>query len=209
VDPDGRFPFNIHSEIVNEAILGKSYYFTPIRKTLVTCAGYIADFKHASNNMVHLDNMKGYTSIATAYNNAVKSFKSNINKGGWEVAGISLHTVADFYSHSNYIELYREYARENHLSMAIEDIPTFSEAQNDSKLVDFLKDKDFRTGTYGDGPLAYIRDKISKDPMSHNKTNKDNKNTSAGRIQYNDTATMYDAALAVAKKDTKNIVNEK
>jgi len=43
----------------------------PNLKTLVTCAGYIADFKHASNNMVHLGNMKGYTSIATAYNNAV------------------------------------------------------------------------------------------------------------------------------------------
>jgi len=206
-DPDGRFPISIHVELVNNAISMKSYYFTPIRGQLLRGTGMVADINHMSNSMVHLDNMKGYASISKAYNNAFNGFKTNSIQGKWEDAGVSLHTVADFYAHSNYIELYQQYADANNLSMDVDDIPTFSEAQKDKKLMNFLKEKDFKTGTYGSGPFALIKDKFTSDKNAHKYMNKDTNDSHAGSVKYNKNATMYDAAKAVAQKEINKIVN--
>jgi RHS repeat-associated protein len=207
-DPDGRFPISIHAELVNTAISNKSYYFTPLRGQLLRGAGVVADIKHMDDSRVHMDNMSGYTSISKAYNTAVGGFKTNTSKGDWTQAGVSLHTVADFYAHSNYIELYKEYAKANNLSMEVDAIPTFSEAQKDKKLMGYLKENGLKTGTYGSGIFAYIKDKFSKDPNSHGQMNKDTNDSPAGAQTYNSSATMHEAAKAVAQKEINAIVNE-
>ena len=207
-DPDGQFPISIHVEIVDNAISGKGYYYTPLRGRLLRGTGVVADIKHMDDSRVHMDNMSGYTSIAKAYNTTVSSFKTNTSKGDWTQAGVSLHTVADFYAHSNYIELYQDYAEENGLSMDVDDIPTFSEAQKDEKLMGYLKENGLKTGTYGSGIFAYLKDKFSKDPNSHGRMNKDSNNSEAGAKSYNSKATMHEAAKAVAQKEINTIVNK-
>jgi RHS repeat-associated protein len=207
-DPDGRFPISIHVEMVNNAIANKGYYYTPLRSQLLRGTGVVADINHMDNSRVHMDNMSGHTSISKVYNAAVSGFKTNISKGNWSQAGVSLHTVADFYAHLNYIELYKEYAKENNLSMEVDDIPTFSEAQKDENLMGYLKENGLKTGTYGSGIFAYLKDKFSKDKNSHGQMNKDTNDSPAGSKAYNSKTTMHEAAKSVAEKEIKTIVNK-
>ena len=65
--------------------------------------------------------------------------------------------VEYFYSHSNYITLYQEYAKENQLSMDIDIIPTLSDAIKNTDLMNFIEMKGgLKTGSYDTG---YLEDK--------------------------------------------------
>jgi len=114
--------------------------------------------------------------------------------GRYEFAGVKLHAIADFYSHSNYIPLYQEYATKNGLSMDINDIPTFSEAMNNPDLMKFLGDNDFRTGSFP-----------ASGKNSHAKMNLD-ENKGKGAESYNGKNTMHEAAKATAQKDLNKTV---
>ena len=96
------------------------------------------------------------------------------------------------------------YAKKNGLSMDIKDIPTFSEAMNDPKLSNFLKENGLRTGTYGGSKLGaignYLKDMFSTDPNSHGQMNLDF-NLGKGKLPFNDSTTLNKAALHVAQKD--------
>ena len=50
-------------------------------------------------------------------------------------AGENLHTIADFYSHSNYVELYQSYVEKNGLSTDVNDIKPYSEMMNDESFM--------------------------------------------------------------------------
>ncbi len=208
-DHDGRFPIDIHKELVNNAISNKPYY-SQGRERLLKGAGFIADFKYMNNSLVHMDNMSNFSDIVNVYNNAFTEFSAMAEKGNWTGAGLALHTVADFYAHSNYIELYKQYAKKNNLSDDINDIPTFSEAQKDEKLMSYLKDNGLKTGTYGSGPFEYIKDSYTNDPNAHGRLNKDKNDTYAGSKKYNNngTITMHEAAKRVAQKELNNIVDK-
>ncbi len=208
VDPDGRFPFKMHKEMVCSA-LSRSCLSPVSKRQMLAGTSTTADIKYASIGMVHLDNMKGgYSSIATAYNNAKNNFVNNMNQGNYEDAGVNLHTVADFYSHSNYIPLYNQYAKENNLSMDVNDIPTFSDAMNNPDLSKFLEDNGLSTGSYGDGILAYPKDKFFGKEGSHGKMNLDSNNSPAGKQLYNGKNTMHEAAKAAAQKELNKLVKE-
>ena len=118
-----------------------------------------------------------------------------MDKGHYRRAGISLHTVADFYAHSNYIDLYSEYANENKLSMNIDDIPTFSDAMNDEKFMKFVEENGgLKTGAFpGWGK------------KSHKKMNKDSNDSFNGGSPYNKNnpagSTKHEAARSVSEKD--------
>src|SRR5574344_845448 len=46
VDEDGRFPIDVHTQMVNNALATKSYYFTPIRSHILRGAGIVADISN-------------------------------------------------------------------------------------------------------------------------------------------------------------------
>ncbi len=208
VDPNGEFPISVHAQMVNIAISGTSYYYTPIRSQILRGTGVVADIVNMSNAIVHMDNMRGYDNIKTAFNNVKNSFSEYMQNGNYEKAGVSLHTIADFYAHSNYIPLYQEYAESNGKSMDINDIPTFSEAMKDPSLSKFLDEKGLKTGNYGEGPLAYPKDKMSDDPNSHGQMNMDTNGSPNGGTPYNNKNSRYEAAKAVAQKELNKIVDE-
>ena len=52
--------------------------------------------------------MVGYESLSNAYNNLQNSFQEHMGEGKYTKAGVDLHGIADFYSHSNYIDLYKK-----------------------------------------------------------------------------------------------------
>ena len=119
-----------------------------------------------------------------------------------------MHSIADFYSHSNYIDLYQQYVTANPgTSTSIYDIPTLSEAMQNPELMDFIESKGgLKTGTF-----SMFNPKSSKEG-SHNKMNLDTKDpikSPKGAEKYNNRgATKHDAARAVAEKDLKQMAGE-
>ena len=205
LDPDGKFPITTHVNMVWEASAGLEISMT---NRIIMCyeTSIQSDIVYWKQSSVHLDGFNQYgpnnpTNLQSAYNNAVNDCSDFISKGDYVNAGVALHTIADFYSHSNYIELYAEYAMASELSSDIKDIPTFSEAQKDEKLMSFLNCK-LKTGIYPD-------DKNNLE-NSHKGMTKDSKRKGKGGTQYMNTIhTMHDAAKEVAAKETRQILEGK
>ncbi len=202
VDPDGNFPATTHANIVWKASAGLGI---SIANRIKMCYGasFQSDIIHWKITSVHLDGYNQYgpnkpTDLQSAYNNAINDYSKFISIEDYANAGEALHTISDFYSHSNYIELYAEYAEANNLPSDIRDIPTFSEAQKDEKLMSFLKGK-LKTGIFPD-------DKKNLE-NSHKGMTKDSKRKGNGGTQYMNTIhTMHDAAKETALKETHQVM---
>lgn len=214
VDPDGKFPIGMHENMVRMA-LSKSIISSYATECIAMGTSYRADVRGSSNSRLHLDNMSGYKSISNLYNEAKQNFRAEMNKGvqiggrNYYQAGESLHTIADFYSHSNYIELYKNYAIENNIKLDINTIPTFSEAMTNPQLKEYLENNGLKTGTYGEGMLAYPKDKMSEDKNSHGQMNLDSPETPSGKKIFSGKITMHEAAQTVAQKDLENTTNNR
>ena len=203
VDLDGKFPIipRTHQKMVFKTFKDSKLSFGAISQ-LIFGTGIISDFGNMSNNSVHLDNMTGTISIANVYIATTNAFMTQMHAGNYVDAGVSLHTIADFYAHSNYIEQYSDYARTHDLSMDIKDIPTFSEAMKDKKFMQYLESNGgLRTGEYEN----VIKDYMSNDKKSHKYINKDTPNSINGSAPYDKDnpmgPTRYEAAKVVSQKD--------
>lgn len=121
VDPDGNFPWDVHVKIVSDALNNKRFdsYAT---KIILFGTGKYADWVLFPFSNVHLDNKSGFANIAKSYSSAISKAISHLSNGNYLRAGKNLHTIADFYSHSNYVDLYGQYATEKGLTMVPEQI---------------------------------------------------------------------------------------
>jgi len=180
IDPTGGFLIDVHKRIVQTAFAqakrkeqtkdirsyryaiygsGKSIYVGSVAAPDVrTLPWYLGGGGQPSVEKEHFDNMN-YSQITTNFNTInkkidaltiqYKSGKITASHLGKEV-GEYFHAIQDFYSHSNYIELYKQMYGETDFSQ----IPTFQEAISLDKYKDFanlLKDN-LKTGTYpGEG----------------------------------------------------------
>ena len=201
VDPNGEFPMSMHAQMVSNAFKNSSLSSGVIKKVKFG-ASVIADGLNVFTSFVHMDNMTGTSSIVSLYNAAKSAFTAQMGEENYMVAGVALHTVADFYSHSNYIDLYSEYADKNGLSMDIDDIPTFSDAMNDKNFMKFVeKSGGLKTGIFP-----------GKGERSHKEMNMDSNDSSNGGSPYNEKnptgPTKHEAARRVAQKELNNMVKE-
>ena len=201
VDPNGEFPMSMHAQMVSNAFKNSSLSSGVIKKVKFG-ASVIADGLNVFTSFVHMDNMTGTSSIVSLYNAAKSAFTTQMGEENYMVAGVALHTVADFYSHSNYIDLYSEYADKNGLSMDIDDIPTFSDAMNDKNFMKFVeKSGGLKTGIFP-----------GKGERSHKEMNMDSNDSSNGGSPYNEKnptgPTKHEAARRVAQKELNNMVKE-
>ena len=200
VDPNGEFPIKIHKELVSNAFKLNPVGDKTLRK-IQYGNGIKADVFHAFRSSTHMDNMKGTKPIAEAYQKAMSDFQGNMQAGNYVDAGENLHTIADFYSHSNYVELYQGYAEKNGLSTDAEDIRPFSEMMNDEKFMEFVNGEGggLKTGEYS------VLRHWSKDPESHYMNNLDKPTSKNGRKEYGN-SNRHNAARSAAQKEINNIV---
>jgi RHS repeat-associated protein len=209
LDPDGKFPIPLHWKLISNAF-SKTTMPQKTANMIAFWGSLYADaFAHKD---IHLDNKFDFKSIASGYILAKYNFMKGMQLGNFTRAGESLHTIADFYSHSNYISLYRIYAFREGLSNDIDDIPTFSEAMNNPALSGFLYmlEKELKTGTFGEGSVAieWLKDRYSNDVNSHGQNNLDSPNSPKGKLPYFTEGSLHDAARATAQKDLDQIVTE-
>lgn len=198
VDPNGEFPIKIHKAIVSTAFGSQAcgYKFEQIQYG----NSIRADVFHAPRSATHMDNMKGTRTITVAYKKAMSEFQSNMKAENYSDAGENLHTIADFYSHSNYVELYQGYVEENGLSTDVNDIKPYSEMMNDESFMNYVEENGgLRTGEYS---LFKHR---SKDPKSHYMNNLDSPNSKKGGERYGN-SNKHSAARNAAQKEINKLV---
>ena len=136
VDPDGNFPVQIHREIV-ERSLGNNIS-SNVRNGLLFGAGRYSDWLHPGDASLHMDNMEGTGSIQELFNEHRQNFSENFQVGNYVAAGANLHAIADFYSHSNYVDLFLQYAVSRGESTQAGEIKPFSEMMDNSDFMDFV-----------------------------------------------------------------------
>ena len=212
VDPDGNFKRPIH-EIITENAFNNSYlgeaWGNLFKSSVKYGASFYADIIGGASNW-HFDGKENYSEVISVWKDLsieVRNIVSDLdilNKefGGRDAIrfGKAIHTVQDFYSHSNYVELYIKYYKvlngESPKSVPIFDVNNGGSI--DEKFKQILKDE-LRTGDFHliDNEVfnPFFSDRI-KQPTSHNKMNKDNADTEAGKLA-KDTATEH----------TKQIIN--
>ena len=121
-----------------------------------------------------------------------------------------MHTIADFYSHSNYIDLYVEYAGDN---FDANKIPTLTESMNNEELSGFKAtlENNLKTLEYGKGTNTKNPDG-SKNTNHHNNSNLDSPNKrlfqgGKGHETIKGTDVKYhDAAANVATKEITDLL---
>jgi RHS repeat-associated protein len=197
IDPDGKFAISIHKNITRQAMAGAgivpktSSFF---HRDLVWGATIGADVLGAASDW-HFDGRANYSAVQARWsslNNDIATTSANIgggNKllGGSDVRhlGKLIHNVQDFYAHSNYVELYIEYYQGANDGMLPTSVPIYDDGVKNADFNSLLKDR-LRTGDFHitDNEKIDINPfrEHANSPTSHNKMNKDNANTYAGKL---------------------------
>ena len=193
IDPNGSFDIKIHVAMVKEK--ANENGIKRLKTALLSYGtGIHSDIFLFAISNVHIDGKHNSNDIVSLYNKAFDGAVKDIKNGRYIRAGRELHTIADFYSHSNFLEVYADYAYENGIDVTLDNIPTLTEAQNDSKLWNYMQDK-LETGDYS------IINPKSTDGKSHNKMNKDNPDSEKGSESFGKTGlTFHEVAKKVATK---------
>ena len=234
-DPSGGFKVPIHKDITllayayamghSSIAWAKEQFFGP---DLAYGVGEHSDWFHPLDEGRHFDGMD-FNAINNNWQGINKEIDNinigwfNKSAGGWDVVqlGKSLHAVQDFYSHSNYVELYIEYYRKNNNDAmpAIGEIPTYDEVvENTEKYADFsntyLKPR-LHTGDFGGA--GYVLDK-EKDIQETHEKGKDHHDDlakddlSMGKKVTNskgETLNTHTAARDVATRHSTKIIKKK
>lgn len=202
------FPLEKHCELVEQAAnnvknprkKGKGERWVENFSTSI-----VADVLLMSNRKVHFTSVNKFDNIFERYEKTKKTLKH----ARYFRAGVNKHTICDFYSHSNYILLFFEYAQQNKLLIKKpEDIPTFTEAVENQKWSGFkgyIQDK-LKTGQVAWGLIGVLNDLVTKNPDSHQETSlDDNEKKMGGKTAYFDSknrkVTMSEAAASVALRE--------
>ena len=212
VDPKGKFSISIfdggiHGEILVKSIgaLNSGLFGTDFKTDLFQ--GVVdADVLGFLIEKVHFDNLENFSQVKNAWSNLNKELDDDLKHINTEestvrnvIFGVHLHTVADFYAHSNYVELYIDYYMDKCDALPTS-VPIYDVGIQDEDFKAILRDK-LRTGGFNlvDNEKFSIynfglsADRISSlgmenmgnyysDEKSHYNINKDNADTYAGQL---------------------------
>jgi RHS repeat-associated protein len=204
IDPKGNFPVDIHYDITYRA-LGKFGLHYIEKRNIAWDASVTSDLFFMKRESVHLDNYTDFDGILKVYNSAV--LKTNIaakNENFNTKAAIAMHTILDFYSHSNYVSIYMEYLKKEKLPFNMDEVPTLQDVLKDDKYSgfrDMLQDQ-LRTGTYGKG--------ADKDALEyHDNMSLDSPNKGMGKKPVEGTEYNYhDVGVKVSEKALKQALEQ-
>jgi len=198
IDPDGRFKIPVHMRIISNAFKNSglsSGWKNFFRNDVQLGVSVEADVLGAASDY-HFDGRQNYSEVQSTWkslNSEISSKISDIgsfNKkfGGNDAIlfGRMVHTVQDFYSHSNYVELYIDYYKGLNDGAMPTSVPIYDSENGGTNNADFnaiLKDN-LRTGDFHiiDNEITNPDGTRAQSPTSHNKMNKDKANTPAGRL---------------------------
>lgn len=197
-DPDGQFKIPVHKRITENAFKnsGLSSGWENFFKNDVKLGVSIeADILGAASDY-HFDGRKNYSEVQSTWKSLSTQLSNKINDlgsfnrslGGDDAVlfGRMIHTVQDFYSHSNYVELYIDYYKGANDGAMPTSVPIYDVANGGTSNADFnvILKTSLRTGDFDiiDNEFTNPNGQKNKQPTSHNKMNKDKANTPAGKL---------------------------
>lgn len=204
-----KFPMKTHEIMLKDAFEGADFPRCAVR-WMKFGIGFFADVVLALKSSVHLDDHKGNDTLVKAYKRAIDEFHRCADRKRYIGAGVHLHTIGDFYAHTNFIDLYSLYARQRGLSMDKEDIPEFSKLMDNADFLQFAKTQgELRAGTYG--LISDLIEKIFKTKPkegSHTVMNLDSNKSINGGKPYapGSTFTKHEAGVYVAYIECRNLL---
>jgi RHS repeat-associated protein len=240
MDVDGKFKIPIHQAILRDAFQGlDEHWFSSLSYGISIKAdifGVLKDFHFDGRRGLKQvnENWKGINALIGSaiarihqYN---REYESGFPAAGFyrnyatETFGVLLHTVQDFYSHSNYVELYIEFYKSQHNGLMPTEVPIYEDGlkiKGFKKLMErttYDKDGKFQGLYTGEFPedenefwdIKNNDDNLNKkDANSHYQTNKDKANTEEGKLA-KDVATRHTVKLLkIFKKVVGNQKSEK
>jgi len=210
VDPNGEFGVPTHRRIVKESLKGKKIGFFS-RIGILFGAGRHSDWFHPFDSSIHFDNMNGFENIKELYREKLNNFYDSKRNGNYIDAGENLHAIADFYSHSNYVDLYKKYVEHNGGIIDAEKIEPFSVMMDNADFIKFVeKNGGLRTGTFSF--KEWIKEKlffVKPKKGSHTLMNLDSnirRKSPQGVLYYDkNKKTYHDVARTAAQKEINNL----
>ena len=225
IDPDGKFKVPIHRAIIEKAIELLGLDWSRKHFKLAGRQQYI-DIFYATDDDVHFDNKftaqdvyKRWESLAKEIQDAKLSdddgriLKGDIDMSFDENLAKVLHTVQDFYSHTNFVELYIEYYKNTHNGNDPNEaeVPIYDDAIKDDKFKKEYLDTRLKSGGFNLWRWLRGVDKKNTDKRGHthhDDLNKDDENTPEGKKKHTGVS-LHSYARTVATKHTKKIIKEK
>ena len=223
IDPDGNFAVPVHKRITinafNNSGLSKGF-LSRFKTDLVVGATRYSDYYGFAFDH-HFDGRKNFTEVQatwTKLNNDIDSRINNIGSGnkkfgGYDVErlGINVHNVQDFYSHSNYVELYVEYYKAANNGAMPTEVPIYTDGLKIEGFKALMertttdangKYQGLNTGSFSVG--KFVKDKAKgrtdTDPNSHEQMNKDEVDTPEGKLA-EDVATRHTTEILKRVKE--------
>lgn len=166
------FSPDIHKAITYEALGGTDLSLEDIRRI---ASANLSQDHHQFTPDFHFDNAEGILDIFNiiwGIENNFNSMKDTSEKNEvLDKLGQINHAYEDFYSHSNYVELFLEYnsdqeGKKTHLN----EIPLFEDVFRTDK---YLKFQEILINNLRTGNFNIFTDYFSNDPNSHNQMNHD------------------------------------
>lgn len=201
-----KFDIKTHEVMLIDAFEGADFSRKEV-KWMKIGIGFFSDVVLMLKESVHLDNHWGNDKLIKAYKGAIEGFHRNIAKKRYIRAGVNLHTIGDFYAHSNFIDIYSLYAQQQKRPMEKDDIPGFSKLMDNKEFLSFAKSQgELRTGSYG--LISDLIEKIFKTKPkegSHTLMNLDsNKSFNGGKtFAPGSDFTKHDAGVYVATQECR------
>jgi RHS repeat-associated protein len=216
IDKNSKFPIAVHIEIM-KTVMGK--YNLPLKiqsnddvygmvdNGLITGVGDADRFGFAFD--YHFDGKEDREKVYEGWeklNNQLAQKEYNPHRTG---LGARMHNVQDFYAHSNYVELYIEYYKDQGgdiSKLTPEDIPSYAEAMK----TDFKDDKytnRLKTGTFS--IFTWLTGIEKKDPNSHYNMNKDKNKGQGAVIPEGANYTLHEFSVGAATNATEEELGKK
>jgi len=225
IDPDGKFKIPVHKSITEYALGKLSGRLSVAAMGDIIFGNTVVSDIFGANTDWHFDGRKNFDQIQAVWkglNNGLKDLSDDFGWGNRHFGGpdavklgVMLHTIQDFYAHSNYVELYIQYYQDTHGGdlPALSNIPIYEDALNDASFTDgYLKPK-LKTGEFD--LVDYIKGDDKKKTNKRGETHhdeiaKDNKKMGKDITSKDGTKSIntHDAAVDVAKRKSEKVVKE-
>jgi RHS repeat-associated protein len=177
IDSDGLFGKDIHGEITREAAGAAQITNQKTINSLIRGAkdpdniiGRIQN--NPANGKLHFDNKENKEEIDETWSEVKDRIAGSDNAHD---LGVNLHTVQDFYAHSNYVELFMQFYEEQGGDVSALDpssVPLYEDAS--PELQTYLGENGLRTGEYDFIDDAVLKNSKNNGPNHHENMSKDN-----------------------------------
>lgn len=214
IDSEGGFKIPVHRNITARALDRAGLTNRLFRFDLLSGNTVIADIFGAGEDH-HFDGRRNFSEVSATWtklnSDISKASIGDTKLGGAESVnfGQLLHNVQDFYSHSNYVELFIDYYVQHYGSTpSTTEIPTYDEAVASPAYSDFKKnylEKNLKTGQFNLN--RWIGGNDRKKTNEEGNIHHDQLNKDQVRVNQNyGGLTLFDFAVAVATQHTTNIL---